>query len=51
MELGAYSFGDTQLSPDGAHQSTSEAIKTFSTLSSTPTTSDWITLASVNTTP
>lgn len=27
MELGAYSFGDTQLNPDGTHRSTSEAVK------------------------
>lgn len=27
MEIGAYSFGDTQLNLDGTHQSTSETIK------------------------
>ncbi|WP_051442181.1 LLM class flavin-dependent oxidoreductase [Arthrobacter sp. H14] len=27
MEIGAYSFGDTQLNPDGGHRSTAEAVR------------------------
>lgn len=27
MQLGAYSFGDTQLNPDGTHRSTAEAVR------------------------
>ena len=52
MEIGAYSFGDTQRNPDGTSAPDRPRRSAISSRpSSTPTRPGWITSASANTTP